>query len=161
MLTPLAETFSDQSLSSGDSQPLTVSTNPPATTMPELATVKDHRVITVASTMAKNLKHHPRIEELANSVNLSINQLELLFREEFNCCPTQYISHLRMEKACFLLANTELRVCQIMRQVGFSQPGYFSATFRIALGCTPKEFRRKSHFVQTVLNSQHRGEMLT
>ena len=97
--------------------------------MPNLATVKDYRVIIVALTMSKNLKHHPTIEELAQSVNLNVNQLELLFKEELQCCPSQYLSQLRLEKACFLLVNTELRVCQIMRQVGFQPTRLFFSNF--------------------------------
>ena len=112
--------------------------------MPDLASVKDYRVITVALAMAKNLKHHSTIEELAHSVNLSVNQLELLFKEEFKCCPMQYLSRLRLQEACHLLITTESRVFQIMKKVGFTQTGYFSATFRAAHGCTPKEFRRRA-----------------
>ena len=136
MLTPLAETLSDQSLSSGDLNQLIV--------MPDLASVKDHRVVTVATAMAANLKHHPTIEELAQSVNLSVNQLEVLFKKELKHCPMQYLSRLRLDRACFLLVNTELRVIQIMGKVGFTQTGYFSATFRTATGYSPKEFRRRA-----------------
>ena len=151
MLTLLTETFSDQPLSSGDSQPVIESANVPplATIMPDLASVKDYRVVTVALAMAKNLKHQPTIEELAHSVNLSVNQLEVLFKGELKHCPKQYLARLRMDRACFLLVNTELRVSQIMVKVGFKQTGYFSATFRSTLGCTPKEFRKRSHVLST------------
>jgi transcriptional regulator GlxA family with amidase domain len=103
----------------------------------------DHRVAAVVQAMAENLKQNPSIEELAQRVNLSVNRLELLFKQEFDCSPLQYLTRLRLTQACTLLETTELRVCQIMRQVGFTQTGYFSAIFRAAFACTPKEYRTR------------------
>jgi transcriptional regulator GlxA family with amidase domain len=131
--------------------------------MPDLASVSDHRVVTVALAMAANLKHHSTIEVLAHSVNLGVNQLELLFRTEFKCSPMHYLSRLRLNHACFLLVNTELRVSKIMLKVGFTQPGYFSATFSTAFGCTPKEFRIRFHVFNALrdCNSDSDNEKLT
>ena len=121
--------------------------------MPDLASVKDYRVVTVALAMAKNLKQPPKIEKLALQVNLSVSQLELLFKEEFKCCPVQYLSRLRLAEACHLLITTESQVYKIMNNVGFTQTGYFSATFRAAHGCTPKEFRRRERLKNLVAGS--------
>ncbi len=121
--------------------------------MPDLASVKDYRVVTVALAMAKNLKQPPKIEKLALRVNLSVSQLELLFKEEFKCCPVQYLSRLRLAEACHLLITTESQVYKIMNNVGFTQTGYFSATFRTAYGCTPKEFRRRERLKNLVAGS--------
>lgn len=114
---------------------------PPAIFVPDLAKVTDHRVIAVAQAMAQNLKQHHSIESLAHGVNLSVNQLEGLFKHELACSPLQYLMSLRLMQACVLLETTELRVGEIMRKVGFKQTGYFSATFRAAFDCTPKEYR--------------------
>ncbi len=111
--------------------------------------------------MGENLKQHHSIESLAQGVNLSVNQLECLFKHELGCSPSYYVMRLRLMRACVLLETTELRVCQVMRQVGFTQPGHFSATFRAAFACNPKEYRTRYRQQLNAVPADERVKIVT
>ena len=52
-----------------------------------------------------------------------------------------YVNRLRVEKAKKLLKETDLKISEISRKLGYSQMSYFGSIFRKLEGCTPKEFR--------------------
>ena len=50
----------------------------------------------------------------------------------------------RMEKAKSLLENTSKRAYEVAEEVGFSDPHYFSVSFKKATGKTPTEYAKES-----------------
>ena len=52
----------------------------------------------------------------------------------------------RMEKAKELLSNTDMKNYEIAEKVGFSDPHYFSISFKKITGKTPTEFARETRF---------------
>ncbi len=59
--------------------------------------------------------------------------------------PGVYVSHLRMQKACRLLAETSLPVGDIARAVGYEDVLYFSRRFHNSVGLTASGYRRQNH----------------
>jgi len=57
--------------------------------------------------------------------------------------PARFVTHLRMQKACRLLAETALGVGQIGAEVGYEDALYFSRLFRKTIGVTASEYRRR------------------
>lgn len=49
----------------------------------------------------------------------------------------------RMQKACELLCNTNLKIYEIAEMVGYTDSAYFSATFKKMLGVSPRQFREE------------------
>ena len=57
--------------------------------------------------------------------------------------PANYIKRIRMEVAARLLRETELPINEIALRTGFSNPKYFSITFKQEFGKSPKAFREE------------------
>ena len=48
-----------------------------------------------------------------------------------------------MEKAKQLLETTSKKTYEVAEEVGYSDPHYFSSTFKKITGCTPTEYAKK------------------
>ena len=53
----------------------------------------------------------------------------------------QYHTRLRVERAKFLLAHSDMQIQEISARLGFLNRRYFTATFKSAVGVTPQEYR--------------------
>lgn len=65
------------------------------------------------------------------------------FRATFGETPNRYLQRRRLERAMFLLRQTDLPVTEICLDVGFTSLGTFSRTFRRIVGVTPTTYRQK------------------
>jgi len=66
------------------------------------------------------------------------------FRATFGETPHRYLQRRRVERATFLLRDTDRSVTDICMAVGFSSLGTFSRTFRQVLGESPTEYRSRT-----------------
>jgi transcriptional regulator GlxA family with amidase domain len=65
------------------------------------------------------------------------------FRDTFGETPHRYLQRRRVERAMFLLVQTDRTVTEICFDVGFASLGTFSRTFHAILGETPSAYRRR------------------
>ena len=63
------------------------------------------------------------------------------FRATFGETPHRYLQRRRVERAMFLLRETDRSVTEICLDVGFTSLGTFSRTFREIVGETPSDYR--------------------
>ncbi len=63
------------------------------------------------------------------------------FRDTFGETPHRYLQRRRVERAMFLLRETDSSVTEICFDVGFRSLGSFSRTFRVIVGASPTEYR--------------------
>ncbi|HEY0868644.1 MAG TPA: AraC family transcriptional regulator [Fimbriimonas sp.] len=89
----------------------------------------------------ENLATSFRVEELAQRVGVSHNQLLRLFQTEHGVGPLEYIRHRRQNHACRLLLETSLPVKQIATEVGISDLAQFNRLVKGASGLSPRELR--------------------
>lgn len=89
------------------------------------------------------------LEELAERVFLSPNYLSILFKKEMNIGLNKYLNNFRLEKACSLLLNSNMKVIDIAKYIGFDNPSYFNRLFKNNFGMTPSIYReeRRAHEV--------------
>ena len=85
-----------------------------------------------------------RLQELAQTANVSEFHFIRAFKRSTGRSPHQYITARRMERAQFLLTTTDLPVAEVAWQVGFSNTSHFTAQFRKHTGMTPALWR-ESH----------------
>jgi AraC-like DNA-binding protein len=83
-----------------------------------------------------------RLAELAHHSGLSIPHYTVLFRRQTGFSPMDWFNRLRVQWACELLDTTQFSVSDIARQVGFSDPFYFTRCFRRVVGQPPRKYRR-------------------
>lgn len=93
--------------------------------------------------MKQQLDQPLRLAQLAAMANLSMSHFKALFREQVGYSCIDYFIRLRMHRACQLLDTTELSVKTIASRVGYSDPLWFSKTFRGVTGMPPTAYRRK------------------
>lgn len=87
--------------------------------------------------------HKPiTLSSVAEEVGLSSNYLSRLFTEEVGESFNDMITRLRLEKACHLLKNTNMKIYQVAEGVGIASYRYFSVMFRNNIGVTPSEYRK-------------------
>lgn len=89
-------------------------------------------------------KQELTVEQVADSLNVERSYLYRLFMEHCGISPQQYITEVRMERACELLHATELSVQAVACSVGYKDALYFSRVFRKRKGITPSQFRKES-----------------
>ena len=81
------------------------------------------------------------VAALAARAHVSPTHFARCFREAYGTTPYQYLLARRMERACFLLRETDRPVTEISLDVGFRSLGSFSATFSRWLGLSPSAYR--------------------
>ena len=81
------------------------------------------------------------LEDVSREVNISSYYLSRIFKEGTGENFIDYLTGLRMDKAKELLATTQYSMKEICAKVGYSDPNYFSKTFKKNVGVTPTEYR--------------------
>ncbi|RCW88045.1 AraC family two component transcriptional regulator [Halanaerobium sp. DL-01] len=79
--------------------------------------------------------------EAAKAANLSTHYFSRLFKKEMGCTFKEYITRLRMEEAKRKLNKTDTNIGSIAKEVGYSEPSYFSKVFKKYEGVSPSEYR--------------------
>lgn len=79
---------------------------------------------------------------LARHLGLDRSYFGLLFRQSAGQPPQQYLLHLRLAKACSLMARSSLSIAAVARSVGYDDPLLFSRMFRQVMGCSPSQYRK-------------------
>lgn len=89
------------------------------------------------------------LEELADRVFLSPNYLSILFKKEMKIGLNKYLNNFRLEKACALLINSNMKVVDIAKYIGFDNPSYFNRLFKNTFGMTPSVYREEQFTHET------------
>lgn len=81
------------------------------------------------------------LDEVSYYVNISPYYFSKIFKEETGENFIDYLTNIRIEKAKELLGGTEYSMKEIGIMTGYSDPNYFSRTFKKKTGVTPTEYR--------------------
>lgn len=81
------------------------------------------------------------LEDVSREVNISSYYLSRIFKESTGKNFIDYLTDLRIEKAKELLSTTSYSMKEICVMSGYSDPNYFSKTFKKNVGVTPTEYR--------------------
>ncbi len=81
------------------------------------------------------------IADIARAAHLSSSHFARQFRAAFGETPHQYLSSRRLERAAFLLRNTDYSVAYICISVGFASVGSFTSAFHRVYRLTPTRYR--------------------
>ncbi|MGH7903641.1 MAG: helix-turn-helix domain-containing protein [Candidatus Dormibacteraceae bacterium] len=84
------------------------------------------------------------IPRLAAIAGLSEKHFIRSFRATFGEPPHRYLQRRRVERAMFLLTETDREVTTICCDVGFTSLGTFSRTFRDIVGESPTRYRQRA-----------------
>ncbi|TVR39524.1 MAG: response regulator [Cryomorphaceae bacterium] len=83
------------------------------------------------------------VSVLANSVKLSVPQLNRKLKSITGLTANKYVQHVRLKKALVMLENEDFNVSEVAHQCGFSSTAYFVKSFREHYGKTPGSMLRQ------------------
>ncbi len=84
------------------------------------------------------------IAAIASAASISESECLRCFRSTIRTTPIQYLKQYRIRQAARLLRSSNSSVTDIAYQCGFQDVSYFTRAFRLARGCTPTEYRKKT-----------------
>jgi AraC family transcriptional regulator len=92
--------------------------------------------------MQERMSEDISLDELAAEAQLSPYHFARMFRQSVGVPPRVYLTQLRMEKACELLALTDLSITEIAGKVGYSSNQVLARVFFKYQHMSPSEYRR-------------------
>ncbi len=101
----------------------------------------NRRLLRARDAMDRTYAEPLDIPRLARIASLSEAHFSRSFRATFAETPHRYLQRRRVERAMFLLRETDARVTEVCLTVGFTSLGTFSRTFREIVGETPSGYR--------------------
>lgn len=81
------------------------------------------------------------LDEMAGAAQVSTSYLLKVFRRNLGTTPYEYLLRFRITRAKELLAETDMRIGQIAREVGFNSESNFSYRFAKMVGQSPRSYR--------------------
>ena len=81
------------------------------------------------------------LNQIAAHIGVSPSYFSSIFKQETGQNFVEYLTQVRMERACELLKCTSYRTSEIGEQVGYNDAHYFSAAFKKAMGQSPKDYK--------------------
>lgn len=132
------------------SMPIAVST---AQTEPQLEeniprTYHESIVLRAKKFITTNLDKPISLSDTAEEVHLTAHYFGQMFKAVTGETFVVYLTKVRMEKACELLKNPELRLYDICHQVGYVDANYFTKVFQKTYGTSPKDYKQKDKGAQ-------------
>ncbi|MFS0661123.1 AraC family transcriptional regulator [Niallia alba] len=104
---------------------------------------KGIRYINKAITFIQNnLEDDLSIPKIAGEVGINKSYLHQLFKDYTSYSIGEFLSKKRLERACFLLINSNKSITEIAFQAGFNSRQYFSNTFEKNLSISPRDYRK-------------------
>ena len=104
--------------------------------------IENPKLIRVISFMEGTLDEPIELREVAQRANISVRQIERLFREHFGSSPKAFYLNLRLAKARALLRQTLGSLRTIALECGFGSPSHFCHAYRRRYGVPPTHDRR-------------------
>lgn len=108
-----------------------------------LSAVEDsnRRMLRARDTMDRAYAEPLDVPALAAIACVSEAHFIRVFRQTFGETPHRYLQRRRVERAMFLLRETDRSITEICLDVGFTSLGTFSRTFSAIVGQTPSAYR--------------------
>ena len=103
--------------------------------------VREPKLLAAIGAMEANLEDPLSLGEIARTANLSVRQLERLFKQRLGCTPSRYYLELRLHQARLLLMRGASSILAIALAAGFASASHFSRRYREHFGHSPREER--------------------
>ncbi len=98
-------------------------------------------VIEIRNYLDKNLDTYYSMPELAGMFKISLSRLQSIFTDYYGISPYKYHLHKRLEKADDLILNTDIKITEIAKSVGFTSYDNFFKAYKNKYGYNPSKRR--------------------
>ncbi|MEW6304217.1 MAG: AraC family transcriptional regulator [Verrucomicrobiota bacterium] len=101
------------------------------------------RMANVISHIQRHFREPLRIGQLAKLAHLSTSQFQRTFKRTYNTTPQRFIRQVRMHEACEMLKDPNRDITNIAYETGFSSSSFFATQFKLHVGESPSQYRRR------------------
>lgn len=91
--------------------------------------------------MNEHIDQDVSLNEFSSYLAISPSYLSTIFRKYTEKSPIHFFIQLKMDQACKYLELTDLKIYEIAKKVGYTDPYYFSRIFKRTIGFPPKDYR--------------------
>jgi AraC-like DNA-binding protein len=112
--------------------------------MSRAAEESNRRLLRARDAMDRRYDQPLDIASLARIAHVSEAHFIRTFRATFGETPHRYLQRRRVERAMFLLCQTDRTVTEVCLDVGFTSLGTFSRTFSSIVGESPTAYRARA-----------------
>lgn len=99
------------------------------------------RMLQLIDYLRENYSEETSVARLAEENGFSVRSLSAQFKAATGETVVGFLQRIRIEKACFFLRCTDMRITEVALAVGFGDPAYFDRLFRRQIGVTPTRYR--------------------
>jgi AraC-like DNA-binding protein len=103
-------------------------------------------VLKMKELISANFTNNISINEYAGRSGYSQEAVTRLFTQQYKISPGKYLLNLRLNKACRLLIEKNMRIQEVSEACGFRSQNYFSRAFMKKLKVSPSEYRSNPDF---------------
>lgn len=101
-----------------------------------------HRIFRFA---ADNFTENCTLSDLSASIGYDYSYLSKLFSEKIGISYTEYVNMLRIDRACYLLKNTDFPIIDIAAECGYGSLRTFNRNFQRRMGITPRDYKKSAN----------------
>lgn len=98
-------------------------------------------VVKIINYVDTNFDKDLSVKQLSMQFGLTPNYLSQIFKKATEENFATYLNKLRVGKACELLRNSNIKIYEVCRMVGYKDSQYFYRVFKKYIGQTPIEYR--------------------
>lgn len=106
-----------------------------------------NRIITMAQKIIEEnySDYNLNVSSIALRLGISSAYMSTLFKTNTKQNMVKYISEFRIEKAKHLLKDTNLKISEVGKKVGYLNTSYFVSLFRNIVGISPNKYRESNN----------------
>ena len=83
------------------------------------------------------------VADLAADIGMGVDHFSRLFKQSTGMSPHQFVMRQRIDRARYMLENTDKPIIQIAYECGFADQVHLTRAFKRLIGTTPASFRRE------------------
>lgn len=102
------------------------------------------QINSILNRITSDLTHNLSASDLAQELGMTESRFSRFFRRATGNTFTDFVNHVRVNRACQLLQDTEQPITTIAYDVGFNNIANFNRRFLDIKGMTPRDYRRES-----------------
>lgn len=102
------------------------------------------RLASLIAAVESNLSKPWTVDIMAERVGVSASRLHALFQESLDKSPRAWLTDLRLEQVCRLLATTDVSIAELAYRSGYADQSALTRALRKATGLTPAAYRRQA-----------------
>lgn len=102
------------------------------------------KINTVVNFVLQHFNEDLSLDRIAGLVGMNASYFSRFFRRSTGNTFNEFVTQIRIGKACELLATSEQQISQISYAVGYNNIANFNRRFREHKGLTPRDYRRQA-----------------